>query len=151
MNISDVSEVIDRPERLICPPNLPDFVEGMVNLRGELIAAINLRTLYHLDPLGNSTGKIIIFNQDERKYGIIVDSVDAILSLPGSEAARLPIMGQGAAGDPAYQDVSGTLFSKTNGALDRPLMKMDLKSVVSRCSGRSEVMTELGQAPASPA
>lgn len=79
MDITKVREVIERPERLMKPPNAPLSVAGMFNLREEMITLIDLRVLYELEPSQSTSQKVVIFDSEGQKYGIAVDSVKEII------------------------------------------------------------------------
>jgi len=82
VNILMVQEII-RSAPITAVPNSPDFVEGVINLRGSIIPVIELRkrlNLYHAD---EDHGKdwILIVNVDSRVTGFIVDSVTKVLKI----------------------------------------------------------------------
>jgi purine-binding chemotaxis protein CheW len=65
-------------------PNSPDFIEGVINLRGNIIPVIDLRrrlnTTSTESPVDNIW--IIILNINNRVAGFIVDSVTKVLKVP---------------------------------------------------------------------
>ena len=64
-------------------PKAPNFVEGVVNLRGSIIPVMNLRKRFGLPPAEtNEHNKIMIFKVNEIVVGIIVDGVSEVLHLP---------------------------------------------------------------------
>lgn len=63
-------------------PRAEKHIEGVVNLRGNIIPIINLHTRFNLLTAGNEEDKrIIVFQLDEIKAGIIVDEVSEVLHL----------------------------------------------------------------------
>lgn len=76
--IDQVNEII----RYIAPtkiPNAPDYMEGIVSLRGKVLAAINLRTLLGMDKKeADENTKVIIAMGSN--VGFIVDDVDMIVT-----------------------------------------------------------------------
>ena len=79
-------EVGHRPE--ITPlPNLPDWVLGISNIRGEIISLVNLKVLFGIPSSGTIDERrfIILYNQSV-KVGVIVDEVPGILSLDEVDA-----------------------------------------------------------------
>ena len=83
-------EVGHRPD--ITPlPNLPDWVLGISNIRGEIVSVLDLKRFFGRSSPGPSRGShlIIIHNQD-LKVGIIVDSIMGIISLDGQETDVQP-------------------------------------------------------------
>lgn len=83
VDILMVQEIIR--ETPITPiPNSPDFIEGVINLRGNIIPVVDLRrrlNLRHIEaPLGNIW--IMILNVEGRVTGFIVDAVTQVLKVP---------------------------------------------------------------------
>ena len=82
VDILNVQE-INRITEITKVPNAPDYVEGVVNLRGKVIPVINLRKKFRL-PEKNSddTTRIIIMDIQGVTNGLIVDSVSEVLRIP---------------------------------------------------------------------
>lgn len=61
-------------------PRAPYFIDGIVNLRGNIIPALNLRKLFEMNEkqVTDST-RIIIVDLNNKKTGIIVDEVSEVL------------------------------------------------------------------------
>ncbi len=53
VDISQVEEII-RLQPITKVPGAPDFVEGVINLRGRVIPVIDLRKRFHLPPSGRN-------------------------------------------------------------------------------------------------
>ncbi len=72
-------------------PKAPSFVEGVINLRGEIIPIIDLRKKLSL-PVSPQTedSRIIVVELEERLVGIIVDSVSEVLELPDDKISPPP-------------------------------------------------------------
>ena len=84
--LSMALEVGRRPD--ITPlPNLPKWVLGISNVRGEIISFINLKTFFGISSTGMKVERrfLIIHNQDT-KVGITVDRIMGILSLEQIDA-----------------------------------------------------------------
>ncbi len=81
VDILNVQE-INRITEITKVPNAPEFVEGVVNLRGKVIPVINLRNKFGLsekDP--DNTTRIIIMDIQGITNGLIVDSVSEVLRI----------------------------------------------------------------------
>ena len=79
--LSSALEIGRRP--VITPlPNLPNWVLGISNIRGEILSFINLKAFFGITSTGTKSERrfLIIYNQD-LKVGIIVDKISGILSL----------------------------------------------------------------------
>ncbi len=81
VDILMVQEII-RSAPITSVPNSPDFVEGVINLRGNIIPVIELRkrlNLYQED--SDEDTWILILDIDGRVTGFIVDSVSKVLKI----------------------------------------------------------------------
>jgi len=71
-------------------PNTPDFIEGVINLRGNIIPVLDLRKRLRLRtaaprPEGQRPGtRILVVEIDQNVTGFIVDSVSMVLTIPAS-------------------------------------------------------------------
>jgi purine-binding chemotaxis protein CheW len=79
VKIANVQE-INRMTEVTKIPRAPYYIEGIVNLRGNVIPALNLRRLFHLSEqqVTDST-RIIIVDFNGKRTGIVVDSVSEVL------------------------------------------------------------------------
>jgi purine-binding chemotaxis protein CheW len=82
IKIEDVQE-INRLDNITSVPRAPSFVEGVMNLRGNVIPAIDLRKRFDMELVKHDdTTKVIIVNIKGKLTGFIVDSVSEVLRLP---------------------------------------------------------------------
>ena len=64
-------------------PRTPDFIKGVINLRGEIIPIIDLREKFSLSKTEETEDtRIIIIKIEEISAGMIVDAVAEVLHLP---------------------------------------------------------------------
>ena len=62
--------------------NLPDWVLGVSNIRGEVVSIVDLKTYFNLPPSGPKRGgHLIILHNQDMKVGMLVDRIMGILSL----------------------------------------------------------------------
>lgn len=75
IQISDIHEIIKMQE-IRAIPNVRTYVKGIINLRGNIIPVISLRSLFDLaeDEYTKFT-RIIVVNHQEEPVGIIVDQI----------------------------------------------------------------------------
>lgn len=88
VGITEVDEIIEYQE----PKPLPgtsEFIEGMINLRGEVIAIVNLRKKLELEGT-EERNRIIIIDIGDLKVGFIVDTASEVLKLAGEEMKPPP-------------------------------------------------------------
>ncbi len=82
VDILNVQE-INRITEIAKVPNSPDYVEGVINLRGKVIPVINLRRKFRFDEKeSDDESRIIIMEINEITNGLIVDSVSEVLRVP---------------------------------------------------------------------
>jgi purine-binding chemotaxis protein CheW len=83
VDILMVQEII-RSAKITAVPNSPEFVEGVINLRGNIIPVVDLRKRLYLydDKSENKRSWILILNIGERVVGFIVDQVTHVIKLP---------------------------------------------------------------------
>ena len=85
INIMDVKEIV-RVQEIRALPNAPSYVEGIFNLRGEIIPIINLHKRFHLKKALSSEedellSGFIIIEVENMKLGIIIDRVSRVVSI----------------------------------------------------------------------
>jgi purine-binding chemotaxis protein CheW len=79
IKIQEVQE-INRMTEITKIPRAPHYMDGIVNLRGNIIPVLDLRKLFDLTDIGiTDATRIIIVDHDGMKTGIIVDAVSEVL------------------------------------------------------------------------
>ena len=82
IDIDSVLEII-RMESIIQVPGTPDFVEGIINLRGRIIPVMDLSKWFGLETADiTDSSRIIIVETSDITVGMIVDSVSEVLRFP---------------------------------------------------------------------
>ncbi len=73
-------------------PQMPDFIEGLINLRGSVIPIINLRKRFGLLPrdLDDDT-RIIVVNVHDKTVGCIVDAVTQVMRINRDQVQPPPL------------------------------------------------------------
>ncbi|HCX64796.1 MAG TPA: chemotaxis protein CheW [Eubacteriaceae bacterium] len=77
------SEKVDEISKLIdatTVPNSPDWVEGLINLRGNVVSLMNLSKLLQQND-DECYNNIIIINNGDEKLGILVNEVEEVLKV----------------------------------------------------------------------
>ncbi|HPT91465.1 MAG TPA: chemotaxis protein CheW [Acetivibrio sp.] len=63
-------------------PKTPDFIKGVINLRGDIVPIMDLRLRLGLPAVPETEDtRSIILKEDDVTFGIIVDEVDEVLQL----------------------------------------------------------------------
>ncbi len=93
INVMQVQEVLRYTE--IAPvPGAPDYVLGIINLRGNVVTVIDTRARFGLMPADTTDNtRIVIIESDEQVVGILVDSVAEVVYLKSSEIDSAPNVG----------------------------------------------------------
>jgi purine-binding chemotaxis protein CheW len=93
INVMQVQEVLRHTE--IAPvPGAPDYVLGIINLRGNVVTVIDTRSRFGLpsSDISDNT-RIVIIESDDQVVGILVDSVAEVVYLRSSEIDSAPNVG----------------------------------------------------------
>ena len=113
----------EQPTRIA---NTPEFLRGVVNLRGVIVPIVDMRLRFGLsDVQYNSFTVVIILNIASRTVGMVVDSVSDVLELGGDAIKPAPEFN--GAIDAAYITGLGTI--KSNDA-ERMLILMDIEQMM---------------------
>lgn len=133
-----VCEVIDHPEEMLEPPFSMDFIEGIINLRSELITLFNVRKLYGLPLEANEGQKILIFKHEGGKYGLLVDSVDEIIMTTKGKMMEFGHLSIHDSSRNVAEDISGCLqHTLPDGGLDS-IMVLNTDALLERCLKSAE-------------
>ncbi len=92
LDIRDVREII-KMQQITEIPNAPPFVEGVINLRGQITPVVDMRRR-----LGSGTEleqsrdtRIVIVETERSNVGIIVDSVVGVTHVPRGDISPPPV------------------------------------------------------------
>jgi purine-binding chemotaxis protein CheW len=84
VDIARVQEII-RPPAITAVPRAPQYVEGVVNLRGRVIPVINLRNRFGLPNVTRDrASRIVVLEISGQTVGAAVDAVSEVLRVPQS-------------------------------------------------------------------
>ncbi len=122
VDILSVQE-INRMSQITKVPNTPDFIEGVINLRGRIIPVIDLRVKLGMTRKdhGKNT-RIVVVELKGQTIGFIVDEVSEVLRIPKDITEAPPDMVGGMNSD--YITSIGKLE-------DRLLILLDLEKILS--------------------
>ncbi len=94
----EVTNEIIMLNQLTFVPRAPQYIEGVINLRGTIVPAINLRKLMGLpNEVPTHHSRIIIAHTDEVMVGLIVDGITYVISVNADQLQQqaLPSKGRG--------------------------------------------------------
>jgi purine-binding chemotaxis protein CheW len=93
IDILRVQEII-RTQQLTRVPNSPEFMEGVMNLRGKIIPVIALRRRFGLAEVApDKQNRIVVVEIQGTVLGFIVDAVSEVLRIPADTVEPPPRMG----------------------------------------------------------
>ncbi|RKX91284.1 MAG: chemotaxis protein CheW [Spirochaetes bacterium] len=92
IDIMEVKEIVDY-EEIRSIPNAPIYVEGIYNLRGDIIPIISLHRRFHLQrPENIEEDSLLILTIGGMELGIIIDKVLRVISIDTDEIQPPPQM-----------------------------------------------------------
>ncbi|HEX2855072.1 MAG TPA: chemotaxis protein CheW [Opitutaceae bacterium] len=97
IGVLKVREII-RMQKITHVPQLPAFVKGVINLRGRVIPVVDLRVKFGLKAeFGDRTCIVVVqvklLNEQTVHMGLIVDSVEEVVTLTAAEIEPTPDFG----------------------------------------------------------
>ena len=103
--ILEVHDVLSE-QSITSVPLSGEAVAGVLNLRGRIVTAIDLRKRLGLYEKSEGSGKMsIVVEYNEEPYSLLIDSIGDVLSFPEDSFERNPVTM-----DPRWQDVSDGIF-----------------------------------------
>lgn len=80
--------------------NVPEFIKGVVNLRGTIVPIVDMRIKFNLgEPTYDQFTVVIILNISGRVVGMVVDTVSDVTTLRDDQIKPPPEMGRGLGAD----------------------------------------------------
>ncbi|HEY0834803.1 MAG TPA: chemotaxis protein CheW, partial [Azospirillum sp.] len=92
--VGSVREVLRRPDDLTPLPKTPEFVAGLVNLRGAALPAVELRRVLRLGDDAAQRPRIVVVGLRGARVGLIVDAVSGVVRVPAGAIAPAPAVSQ---------------------------------------------------------
>jgi len=93
INVLQVQEVL-RFTEIVPVPGAPDFVMGIINLRGNVVTVIDTRKCFALathEP--DEATRIVIIESGKQVAGLLVDSVAEVVNLKNTQVETAPEVG----------------------------------------------------------
>ncbi len=114
---------INRMVEITRVPNSPEYVEGVINLRGKVIPIIQMRKRLNMEakPLDKDT-RIIVVEINKKVIGFIVDNVNEVLRIDKSVTEAPPSMVSG---------IDSDFITSIAKLEDRLLILLDLEKILS--------------------
>lgn len=103
-------------------PNAPDYVKGVMNLRGTVVPVLDVRLKFGMEPREyDRFTVIVVVNVGSRVVGLIVDSVSDVLDIPADAIQPTPDLGS---------NVDTTVMQGIARTNDRLVTLLDIDAVV---------------------
>jgi purine-binding chemotaxis protein CheW len=88
--ITSLHEIVRVPE-ITAVPDAPEYMEGVINLRGKIVSVIDLRKRFGEKQAASARGnRILVVEHHGRLSGLIVDSASEVLKIPSTEIEPPP-------------------------------------------------------------
>jgi len=92
--ITSLHEIVRVPE-ITAVPDSPEFMEGVINLRGKIVSVIDLRKrLGETEIVSRRTNRILVVEHRGRLSGLIVDSASEVLKIAAADVEPPPNLSQ---------------------------------------------------------
>jgi purine-binding chemotaxis protein CheW len=97
ISILRIKEIIQYGQ-VTAVPRMPDFIRGVINLRGAVVPVIDLSARFGKPPTAVGRRNCIIIievaqGEEANNVGVMVDAVNAVLEIPGHEIEPAPMFG----------------------------------------------------------
>jgi purine-binding chemotaxis protein CheW len=92
--ITSLHEIVRVPE-ITAVPDAPEYVEGVINLRGKIVSVLDLRKRFGEKQVTRSRrNRILVVEHNGKLAGLMVDSASEVLKIPGAEVEPPPAVFQ---------------------------------------------------------
>jgi purine-binding chemotaxis protein CheW len=88
--ITSLHEIVRVPE-ITAVPDAPDYMEGVINLRGKIVSVLDLRKRFGEPKKAlNRRNRILVVEHRGRLSGLIVDSASEVIKIPAADVEPSP-------------------------------------------------------------
>jgi purine-binding chemotaxis protein CheW len=88
--ISMVHEIVRVPD-ITSVPDAPEYIEGVINLRGKIVSIVDLRKRFGEREINrNKKNRILVVEVDSKMVGLIVDAASEVLKMPADDVEAPP-------------------------------------------------------------
>jgi purine-binding chemotaxis protein CheW len=89
--ITSLHEIVRVPE-ITAVPDAPDYLEGVINLRGKIVSVMDLRKRFgETNATVKKNNRILVVEHSGRLAGLIVDSASEVLKIPADAVEAPPV------------------------------------------------------------
>jgi len=135
--ITSLHEIVRVPD-ITAVPDAPDYLEGVINLRGKIVSVMDLRKRFGEKGVTlQKRNRILVVEHSGRLAGLIVDSASEVLKIPADDVEAPPAVFQ----DGGLNCVTG--LGKVNGRL---VVLLDMSKLLA--PGSLQINAATGEAKA---
>ena len=85
ISISYVNEVIGL-QKITKVPDMPDFIKGVINLRGKVIPVMDVRHRFQMEAIPyNDRTCVVVIDLQDNPIGLVVDAVSDVVDIPADK------------------------------------------------------------------
>lgn len=85
-----VQEIV-RPPEIAAVPHAPEYVQGVMNLRGRIVPVIDLRRRFGETAIANNRkNRVLVVEVESHAVGLVVDSASEVLKISESQVEPAP-------------------------------------------------------------
>jgi purine-binding chemotaxis protein CheW len=89
VNSKMITSIVIKPEEVTLVPNVKDYIDGLIHLRGNVVPLIDLKRLFNVETEDISATKenkmVVVLEKDNSYAGLIVDEVLSVESITAFE------------------------------------------------------------------
>src|SRR5436853_2558833 len=88
--ITSLHEIV-RVTEITSVPDAPDYIEGVINLRGKIVSVIDLRKRFgEKQKAADRKNRILVVESEGKLMGLIVDAASDVLKIPAEDVEPPP-------------------------------------------------------------
>jgi purine-binding chemotaxis protein CheW len=116
-----VHEIVRVPE-ITAVPDAPEFIEGVINLRGKIVSIVDLRKRFGERQIAaHKKNRILVVEVENRMVGLVVDAASEVLKVPEGQIEPPPSV---------FNDGESNYVTGVGKLQDRLIILVDLNKIL---------------------
>jgi purine-binding chemotaxis protein CheW len=137
--ITSLHEIVRVPD-ITAVPDAPDYLEGVINLRGKIVSVMDLRKRFGVKEAAlKKQNRILVVEHSGRLAGLIVDSASEVLKIPAEDVEAAPA---------AFQEGGLNCVTGLGKVKGRLVVLLDMSKLLAPGALQVQGAAEDGKAPA---
>lgn len=87
--VLEVQEVV-KPQKVSRVPKAPEYIDGLINLRGQVVTSLNLKNLFGIQGEANEDYMNVIVRSEDSLYSLVVDEIMDVMEVTANQFAQTP-------------------------------------------------------------